>query len=403
MTVSTNPFAAVDPTLGYLYQVRLALLWSLRRLRSGQTFQVSIEVLDDVAFEPTGAEPRELIQAKHHSTRVGGLGDASPDIWKTLRVWIVGRASGRLVQSDFLCLVTTGSASAGSAASHLKTSERDVAAALTRLDSTAASSTNADNAAAYSAYKALTLPERQALLERVTVIDAAPTVVDLDQELRQEVFWAVERRHQQAFLDRLEGWWFRRAIQQLTTDAAHRIGSVEIEAYMAELREQFKQESLPIDEDLLDFALDDETAAAHAGHTFVKQIELVAAGKRRIASAIRDYYRAYEQRSRWLREDLVVGLDLRRYEKRLAEEWGSVFDAMEDELGAKATEDAKRAAARRVLAWAEGADLPIRQGVTAPFLCRGSLHMLADELRIGWHPDFAELLAGALAAAGTEL
>jgi hypothetical protein len=253
-----------------------------------------------------------------------------------------------------------------------------------------------ENAPAYSAYKALTPAERQSLLERITVIDAAPTISDMEQELEREVFWAVERAHQQPFLDRLEGWWLRRAIQQLTGDGSHRIGSVEIEAYMAELREQFKQESLPIDEDLLDFTLDDGTAEAHAGHLFVKQIEIAAAGKRRIASAIRDYYRAYEQRSRWLREDLVIGLDLRRYEKRLAEEWAAVFDSMEDELGHGATEEVKKKAARSVLAWAERADLPIRQGVTAPFLCRGSLHMLADELRIGWHPEFSTLLASAL-------
>ncbi|WP_416208261.1 ABC-three component system protein [Halomonas sp.] len=67
--------------------------------------------------------------------------------------------------------------------------------------------------------------------------------------------------------------------------------------------------------------------------TSFNQLDLIKAGKRRVAAAIRDYYRAFEQRSRWLRDELVVGLDLRRYEKRLIEEWDLVFEGMRDELG----------------------------------------------------------------------
>jgi hypothetical protein len=40
---------------------------------------------------------------------------------------------------------------------------------------------------------------------------------------------------------------------------------------MSDLREQFKQEALPIDEDLLEFTLDDATKAAHEDSTFVRE------------------------------------------------------------------------------------------------------------------------------------
>lgn len=393
---TSNPFSAVDSSLGYLYQVRAGLLWSLQRLRRDETFQVSIEAIDDVAFESGGGEPSILLQTKHHASRTAALTDASPDIWKTFRVWIEGSASGVVPVAATLCLVTTGTASPGSAAYKLRLDERDVPAARRLLDATARTSTNATNASAYIAYEGVTSAERDALLERVIVVDAAPTVSDLDDALRTEVFWAVERAHQTSFLDRLEGWWMRRVILQLTGAPGDRIGSVEIEAEMAELRDQFRQESLPIDEDLLDFTLDDATEQAHAEHLFVKQIEIIAAGKRRVANAIRDYYRAYEQRSRWLREDLIVGMDLRRYEKRLVEEWEGVFEAMRDEVGTAATDDAKKAAARTVLAWAERAAMPFRPGVTEPFLCKGSLHMISDEGRIGWHPDFRDVLSATL-------
>jgi hypothetical protein len=98
---------------------------------------------------------------------------------------------------------------------------------------------------------------------------------------------------------------------------------------------------------------------------------------------------------------LVVGLDLHQYEKRLAEEWELIFDAMRDDLGDNATNEAKEEAAREVLKWAERETVPIRPNVTEPFVSRGSLHMLADEVKIGWHPEFKDRLALLLSAKGT--
>lgn len=395
---TNNQFSAVNPALGYLYQVRAALLWSLQRLRHDETFQVCVEVLDDVAFESNVGNASTFLQTKHHASRTAALTDSCSDLWKTLRVWIEGTVSGQIPVTASLHLVTTGVAPTGSAASKLKANERDAAGARASLDVIARTSTSATNASAYQAYELLSAQQRLALLERVLVIDAAPTIVDLDDELRTVIFWAVDRSHQTPFLDRLEGWWLRRVINQLTSASDSRIASVEIESEMSDLRDQFRQDSLPIDDDLLDFVLDDVTAAAHQRYNFVKQLEIIDAGRRRVANAIRDFYRAYEQRSRWVREDLVMTLDISRYEKRLTEEWENVFEAICDEVGESATDIERKNAARLVLQWAERASIPIRPGVTEPFLCRGSLHMIADESRIGWHPDFRELLSTALGA-----
>ena len=392
----TSPFSASDATLGYLYQVRSALLWALRRLKTEPYFTLSLETLDDVTFESVGGEATDLLQTKHHRARAADLTDYSVDLWKSLRVWFEGDSTGQIPQTAKLYLLTTAVAPDESAASSLRAKSRDVVKAQQALDNAAVSSTNRTNKEAYEAYLGASSTKRTSILERIVVIDASPTITDLDQELKEEIYWAVSREHQDSFLQRLEGWWLRRVIRQLTAESDDRIGSVELEAQMSDLREQFKQESLPIDDDLLEFTLDDATRIAHQDYTFVRQLEIIDAGKRRVAAAIRDYYRAYEQRSRWLREELILGFDLHKYEKRLIEEWELVFDAVVDELGAAAAETIKRQAARSVLAWAERTSIPIRPSVTEPFICRGSLHMLSDEIRIGWHPEFRNLLAGAL-------
>ena len=90
---------------------------------------------------------------------------------------------------------------------------------------------------------------------------------------------------------------------------------------------------------------------------------------------------------------MLVIPDLQSYERRLVEEWELQFEAVRDELGDRATEIAKEKAARTVLGWAEQTLIPIRTNVAEPFVNRGSLHMLSDELRIGWHVDFRDRLA----------
>lgn len=398
--MAATTFSAADSALGYLYQVRVALLWSLRRARAGTDFAVSLETLDDVTFESpqaTGPKAEELLQTKHHRNRESSLSDASGDLWKSLRVWFEGHAKNQIPPGTALYLLTTGAAPKDGAAWFLRSDgARDVENAAQLLETVTRISESQSNAPAYKAFLAASGAARRAILDSVVVFDRAPGVLTIDDDLKAEVHWSAETKYLDAFLQRLEGWWLRRVIKQLAAiPRLTGILSAELEAEMTELREQFKQDNLPIDEDLLAFTLDDATHVAHEDYQFVHQLKLVEAGKRRVAAAIRDFYRAFEQRSRWLREDLLLVGDLSRYEAKLVEEWELVFDAAKDEIEAVAAEVAKRKAARSVLAWAEKATIPIRAGVTEPFVVRGSFHMLADERppRIGWHPDFHDRLA----------
>lgn len=198
-------FSAVDATLGYLYQVRSALLWTLRRLKTDPDFLIGIETLDDVTFETTGGEPTELLQTKHHKSGAGSLSDASPDLWKTLRIWFKGHQSKQIPPRSNLYLVTTSSAPPGSAAWNLRASPRDVSAAQQALTATAATSTNKANAKAYRIFLDVGQSVQLDILDKVVVFDATPSVMDLDDELKQEVYWAACREHHSAFLERLEG------------------------------------------------------------------------------------------------------------------------------------------------------------------------------------------------------
>jgi hypothetical protein len=89
---------------------------------------------------------------------------------------------------------------------------------------------------------------------------------------------------------------------------------------------------------------------------------------------------------------LLFDADLRQYDERLIREWALLRDQVCDEMGTEPGEEEMAKAGRAILKWAEDAPIPIRSGVNVPWVCRGSLHMLAEDRKVGWHPDFAARL-----------
>jgi C-terminal domain 7 of the ABC-three component (ABC-3C) systems len=62
----------------------------------------------------------------------------------------------------------------------------------------------------------------------------------------------------------------------------------------------------------------------------------------RIRNAILDYYRAYERRSAWARENLLVSGELEDYEDRLEDEWPRYRDVVCERLDQESAESAHR-------------------------------------------------------------
>lgn len=387
--------SAAPAMLGYLYQARRALLLALERLRSEDRFLIRYEVLDDVEFVGSD-DASELIQTKHHLAKEASLTDASRELWGTLEIWIELIQLGHLPAGTQLSLITTASAPAGSAASYLRPTGRDPQAALVRLAATAETSESAANSSAYIRFRALTTEEQEALLDQVIVYDNEPDIAELSGELKRAVFFAAPPDKLESFLTRLEGWWFRRLIKNLG-DPEKVVLSEEINAELSHLRHQFREDDLPIDDDIMRSTVD---ASGYEDEKFVHQLKMIGIGNRRIFHAIRNYFRASEHRSRWTREDLIATGELENYEDRLMEEWDLFFSKMIDELGEEAAEAEMHEAAQALYHWVEtNAHPPIRPAVSEPTIARGTYQILANYPRIGWHPKWQESLQNLLESA----
>ncbi len=342
-------FSARAPALGYLYQIRYALLDSLRRLRDCEDFQVGIERLDDVQFEPEG-RPIELLQTKHHIRKTASLKDSSQDLWHTIRVWASAISDQQVPEGFLAYLITTAQAPEGSAAFYLRPSpRRNIERALQLLDGVSETSSNPTNKAAYEAYRKLTAKQKLALLGSAIVLDSQPDIDELDLHLKKELSFVVSRPKIGSFLKRLEGFWFERAVRHMINEKNDAIASDELQAEIDSLREQFRRENLPVDPDIMSAFVD---ASGYRDNTFVKQLKMIGIKDGRIVHAIRNFYRAFEQRSRWVGDELLMVGDLERYDDRLFEEWELHFLRMCDDLPRDALDGEMIEAAKRVFEWA---------------------------------------------------
>ncbi|MGC5041490.1 ABC-three component system protein [Streptomyces sp. DT190] len=387
-------FEASASALGYVYQLREALHLCVSRL-GGLDWALAIEAGDDIEEVRQGG--RTYYQLKHRAPGTR-MTNASVDLWKTLRIWAHAIDRGQLdLEHTDLILLTTAELSAGSVGSMLQPAEsrqRDERNALEALKATRRTSKNDALAKAFEAFDLLSPQQLERMVARIRVIGNAPDVDAVEQKLRQAAIMAVGREHATAFLVRLEGWFFRRTIQQLRSGSLDAITGLDFDAVFSDLRNQFGRANLPIDEDIAEMEAD---LARYAGQTFVRQLELIELGSRRVNRAVRDYMRAVSQRSRWLNENLLLPKELSRYERRLIEEWEELFDDMVDTLGAEAAAAEKIAAATSIYRWAmTEAQQRIRPECDEPFVAKGSFHILADDCRIGWHMDFVARLMAVL-------
>lgn len=385
MGMPDNPHGAAPSAMGYLFQCRYALLAGLRSVPDTPQLLISIEKFDDIAFE-AGGEPTDLIQTKHHVDRVGDLSDGSVDLWKTMAVWLAKLAED--IEAPFrmkFVLLTTAAAPDGSAASLLRMRDRHEENADKLLVKAAKRSKNKKIAKTCAAYGELAEHVRLSLLRCVMILDGSPNILDVREDIARELHHAAPRDRIDSLVERLEGWWFGAVIRAMSDTPPSAIPVLAIEQRVDELREEFKRDALPVD---CKAVVPSETVVAELDkRPFVRQLRRIEIGPKRIEYAIRDYYRASEQRSRWAREDLLVDGELQQYERELTEAWEPRHATIVEEAESGSAEQ-KVALGQSVFRWVEqDASFPLRT-VRDRFLTHGSYHILANRYAVGWHPEF---------------
>ena len=392
MSGNKNEFDATASMLGYLYQARYALYLSLRKIREVRDPDeciVSIEKLDDVAFEIDGS-PTDIIQTKYHGSE-GNLTDRSADFWKTIRVWAEAITKGDLdpVKSSFTLVTTQSPPESGLVTALLPTPSRDVYAARALLDKISEETSNATNLSAYSAYNALPDWKKEQLVGSINILCRSVSILDVLDLMKKELRLTIGSSHVDAFLTRLEGEWFKRFIIAMSSPEENSVCLGEVVAIIDDLRSQFSLTNLTVD--YADVEPEDIDVEGDE-RVFVEQLRLIGVPSSAIRLAIIYYYRAYEQRSRWSRDGLVKPGELNSYLKRLEEEWINHSSLIFPSADVGDFDEIKESGRKVYKKCQNEGALAIRRDFNHPYVARGTYHTLADDLRVGWHPHYQSLL-----------
>lgn len=382
---------ASEQMLGYLYQVRYALALLLENDNSD--CQISIEKFDDVAFSKDDI-PIQLIQLKHHIQHQGNLADASTDMWRTIKVWLdaISETPDILDGTNFL-IITTATAPIDSAAFLLKKdSNRNPDTAYQKLKTVCFSSVNQAHQRYYDAFREAGEDTVKQLIRQIYIIDCASNIIDVEKDILKHIRYSCIPKHQKMIYERLEGWWFKNAIDALCCDTPVFVNQNQVRSFIVSVSQEYADDNLPID--ILDIDDLQESNFSANEKIFHEQLKLICLGNHRMQLALRDYYRAFRQRASWVRNDLLYVNELGQYEQRLIDEWEHAFAAMEETLSEtnNATEEEKAKEGRQLFSDIEKRDIRIRPKCQEAFIMRGSYHILANQLKIGWHVDFFDRL-----------
>ena len=377
--------------LGYLYQAKWALLELFRWSSERPDVAISLELHDDVAWEVAN-RPVDLLQTKLHQRTTRTLGDRDDDLWRTIRSWMDTHDPGD-AEGPWLTLVTTQHAREGSAAAALRSPSRDPGVALRRLETAAAESKSEKTAEARARFLELSAGERATFVQRMRVVDGTLGIDDLDAAVRKWLLFTLPSGEgaQATFMEQLWAWWYDQVVEMLQKRRTS-VSVGMVHRRVEQIRDDYAADRLPTLVERSDWqAAQQEGGVDYSERFFVHQLRWVNLGRRELEKAMMDYYRAYNQAVAWADNDLI-GLDeLARYQADLVDEWERLFARMVRRLPADASEQERQDAGEELL-WQvlDSVTVRIRDQYDQVFFHRGQHHCLADEARVGWHPEFLQ-------------
>ncbi|MCF6141471.1 hypothetical protein L1S34_09260 [Flavobacterium sp. K77] len=392
MIKTITDFSAREPSLGYFYQIKYALLILLTYSKELDNPKIRIENLDDIEIEDVNT--LQLLQTKLHIKNKANLTDASVDFWKTIRIWSEHINNDLIdLETTIFNLITTEEIPTSSLLYKFKSNislDSEILEIIKSLDKISTESSNKTNAKAYLAYQSLSVDNKKSLIKRIRILDNSIGITEINDKIKKELIYSTYPSSLDAFLEILEGWWFAKSIDNLTS-RIDSISSSELQLKIANISDSFQADNLP-NHFSVQLEITDEDVENLKERNFLKQLDLIKinANSRTLKRAISDFRRAFEQRSKWLRLQLLNPDEEEQYDVKLYDYWQNIFDIMCDEAEEKNIEE--------VIELGRGfymeqfaktcPQIKIREKFNEDYLTRGSYQMLSDSKKIGWHPNY---------------
>ncbi|MGY4332293.1 hypothetical protein ACVWWG_006710 [Bradyrhizobium sp. LB7.2] len=321
-----NAHSAEDAALGFLYQAQyaLVLLWH----EADDDAVVYLETLDDVVLVANGDT---LLEQLKHSLKAKppSLTVASLQLWKTLKAWIDVLHALDLSRTWFH-LVAVADISKGSPLEALLDDgidRNDLLDALNeeaervkqeRAEAAIAGKTplpHAERATACEAFLSLSKEAKGTLLSRARIKPKQPNISKIEDLLAGSLTTVVRSRRAQVARQLVE-WWGGQILDLLTKKRKVGVSRFELVTRYMEI-----VSAIELDQLTSAFATATHPSSYQFDSMIERQISLVGGGSIELRRAVREEWRAREERSRWSRENPARHDIIIKYDDRLVEEW----------------------------------------------------------------------------------
>lgn len=375
---SLTPHDAAGSLSGYRWQIGRTLL----KLLEPDNKMVRIEQDDDITTADAAGNLVSALQAKH-VTSGGALTLGQAPWWLTVRVWTT--LSAREPPPESFTLLTTQTVSATDSLLALTRphTEVDTSSLEEEMSSLAQARGTKALEGCYEAWLALTKPARLDLLQRASILHGQPTL----QHLRAQVQAAAHKigvpdTKAPAAAIRLVGW-FELEVNDRLPKAS--FTSQEVREALWTFKDDAESELFAA----LHGADPVPAGAVEEDQAYLKQLHLIDADDATLLHAASNYYRATADRNEWRNTKLLGKLRLQQFDQDLVNNWEGVCVR---EGASNCKDDDKVIVGRRIHVEATR-HLGVLGAGAAPYhVAVGSHHLLANELTIGWHPDYRKRL-----------
>ncbi|MNO60780.1 hypothetical protein D3C76_514070 [compost metagenome] len=385
--------------LGFYFQSQFALLTLISQTNDDAA--VAIERLDDVELTANG---QTLLYQLKHSVQENPppVTLACVALWKTIKVWIDAIPLVSLADTTF-CLVSVGSVSSDSPLMALCDPQANRETLLKAMleeasrvvdERTAAKAAgdklpHAPRVAGCEAFLNLDPSTRSSLLRRIRIQHGTVTIGQIPEALSKHLHLLPKDQRSQA-AERLLAWWDQQVVYTLCGKRDRVIQRSEMEHSISSIIAHLDDEKLIADFDMVNHPDDYESDGM-----LYRQIALVRGRPTDVTKAVREQWRATQQRAKWIVEKPQMRSKIVSYDAKLTERWSDLHSRMaEDCEGLDPLE--VEAKGLELLRWAHDhapKDVePIAPSWSGHYYVRGTYQVLAIDRLVGWHVDYLNLL-----------
>lgn len=376
----SNKHSAPGQAAGYFFQPERALV-CLAKAPSDAL--IGIETDDDIAQQANGVTTQRQ-QLKHTVSEKVPFGDHSPDLWKTLLIWLDAAAARDFNPSVCdLLLVTNVNVPDCFVRRLIDCNGRQskIKAALNDLLNTAFPSSVADYVSRLKAHDPKLVIQ---VLARIRCVDGrdSPTGEPMRQQIASDLTLPSDVNHD-VVIDALLGWIHDTV---LTLWRARKPAWIHKSAFATQLHRILRQlaryKHIGVPARLIN--VPDNERRSQLNSMYVRQLNIVNAADRDVLRAIDDFYRCNTERLRLAQEGELTGDDWQDFEDSLKRHW-ELISGRESRVVPKRTPEDEGYA---VFVATVEHNAPLAGDTPQPYLTSGSFHRLANRLIIGWHPDY---------------